>query len=58
MSEHEDDSVRYRRELQDALGGFGPIELREWDALLGWVRRLAAHNIQLQLELDDLTTDE
>lgn len=42
-----DTELLRRRDLQDALGGLGVV-LREWDALLGWVRTLVEHNRELQ----------
>lgn len=41
-----DTELLRRRDLQEALGGLGTV-LREWDDLLGWVRRLVEFNEQL-----------
>lgn len=41
-----DTELLRRRDLQEALGGLGTV-LREWDNLLGWVRRLVEFNEQL-----------
>lgn len=45
--------LEVRRDLQEALGGLGTV-LREWDALLGWVRKLVEFNEQLLHEREAL----
>lgn len=48
-----DTELLRRRDLQDALGGLGAV-LREWDDLIGWVRRLHEFNVQLTSEHEAL----
>lgn len=49
-----DTELLRRRDLQEALGGLGTV-LREWDALLEWVRLLVTHNGELAKEISSLS---